>query len=112
MGCPRFIVATEEHGITGLAELQDNVNEMYIFHGTNPTAANSIARTGFDMSQAWSARGTMFGPGIYCAENASKSDEYAGEGEGIFANQCALLICRAAAGSVCVVEGPGDYSDR
>merc|ERR1719238_1093167 len=52
----------------------------------------------------------MFGRGIYLAENASKSDEYAKEGDGVFMGQCALLVCRAVAGSVLTVQDTGDYS--
>lgn len=57
--------------------LQD-VNENYLFHGTNPESAQCIARDFFRMERAGSSAGCMFGPGIYLAENASKSDEYLG----------------------------------
>eukprot|EP00931_Biecheleriopsis_adriatica_P107658 TRINITY_DN8197_c0_g2_i1.p1 TRINITY_DN8197_c0_g2~~TRINITY_DN8197_c0_g2_i1.p1 ORF type:complete len:595 (+),score=68.26 TRINITY_DN8197_c0_g2_i1:109-1893(+) len=90
--------------------LEECVNEKFFFHGTNPVAADSIARTDFDMDRAGSAVGTMFGPGLYLAENASKSDEYAKEGDGIFVGQCALLLCRALAGRVFTVQAKGDQS--
>jgi len=93
-----------------LPALQQEIQETYLFHGTNPVAADSIARTDFDMSRAGSAVGTMFGPGVYLAENASKSDEYAHEGEGIFMGQRAMLLCRVCLGNVLCVEEPGDYS--
>merc|ERR1712032_983861 len=80
--------------------VDESVNEMFLFHGTNPEAADSIARTDFDVARVGSAVGTMFGPGLYLAENASKSDEYAKEGAGIFVGQYALLLCRALAGRV------------
>lgn len=91
-------------------ELDREINEMYLFHGTNPDAANSIANGDFDMSRVGSAVGTMFGPGIYLAENASKSDEYAKEGSGIFIGQRALLVCRAVAGKVFTTPEKGDQS--
>ena len=78
--------------------------------GTNPVAADAIARSDFDMARAGSAKGTMFGPGIYLAENASKSDEYAKEGDGIFVGQCALLLCRATAGKVVTTPEKADHS--
>ena len=87
--CPYFSVETDSMR----GGLDKDVNEMYLFHGTNPVAADAIARNDFDMTKAGQARGTMFGPGIYLAENASKSDEYAKEGDGIFVGQCALLLC-------------------
>merc|ERR1712187_446451 len=54
----------------------------------------------------------MFGPGIYLAENSSKSDEYAKEGDGVFQGQYAMLICRGVAGRVLTVKQPGDYSQK
>eukprot|EP00931_Biecheleriopsis_adriatica_P108207 TRINITY_DN8254_c0_g1_i1.p1 TRINITY_DN8254_c0_g1~~TRINITY_DN8254_c0_g1_i1.p1 ORF type:complete len:627 (-),score=86.94 TRINITY_DN8254_c0_g1_i1:35-1915(-) len=106
-GLPSFNVATD--GVLP-DELDKDVNEVYLFHGTNPTSADLVARNDFDMARAGSAVGTMFGPGIYLAENASKSDEYAKEGEGIFIGQCALLLCRAVAGKVYTTPDKGDQS--
>jgi hypothetical protein len=94
-----------------LPPLDRDIQEVYLFHGTNPMAAESIATTDFDMSRAGSAVGSMFGPGVYCAENASKSDEYAQDGTGIYAGQHATLLCRVCAGNICTVTHPGDYSD-
>jgi len=71
--CDRFEVATGKFSPNFFAT---EVNEMLLFHGTNPNAAEGIARNDFDMERAGSAVGTMFGPGIYLAEHASKSDEY------------------------------------
>ena len=104
--CERFEVATQSFG----QELDSDVNEMYLYHGTNPDAAAAIAREDFDMVRVGSAVGTMFGPGIYLAEHATKSDEYAQEGEGVFMGQCALLLCRAVAGRVNTVQDKGDTS--
>lgn len=91
-------------------ELDHDANELYLFHGTNPEAAQLIASNDFDMTRAGSAVGTMFGPGVYLAENASKSDEYAKEGSGIFMGQYALLLCRAVAGKVFTTPDKGDAS--
>jgi hypothetical protein len=93
-----------------LNQLDEEVNEVYLFHGTSPHAANQIAKSSFGISRAGTSTGTMFGPGIYLAENASKSDEYAKEGDGVFVGQYAMLICRAVAGRVLTVTQPGDYS--
>jgi len=95
-----------------LNKLDEDYNEVYLFHGTTPHAAFSIARSEFCISRAGSRRGMMFGPGIYLAENSSKSDEYAKEGEGAFHGQRAMLICRAIAGRVLTVQEPGDYSEK
>ncbi|CAK9051206.1 Hypothetical protein SCF082_LOCUS28131 [Durusdinium trenchii] len=50
--------------------------EAYLYHGTNPSSAMSILKTGFVLDHAGSATGTMYGAGIYMAECSSKSDEY------------------------------------
>lgn len=71
--CERFEVATQSFG----QELESDINEMYLYHGTNSDAAAAIAREDFNMVRVGSAVGTMFGPGIYLAEHATKSDEYA-----------------------------------
>jgi len=106
---PPFTVATR--GLLS-EDLDATVNEMYLFHGTTPEAGDAIARTVFDVRRAGSAVGSMFGPGIYLAENASKSDEYAKEGSGVFAGQYALLVCRAVAGKVFTAQDGGDYSPK
>jgi hypothetical protein len=96
-----------------LGALDGRVNEMYLFHGTNPEAADAIARGGsFSMDRAGTCRGCMLGAGIYLAENSSKSDEYAKEGEGVYVDLCAMLVCRAAAGEVSTVTTTGDHSSK
>ncbi|CAK9041728.1 unnamed protein product [Durusdinium trenchii] len=88
--------------------LDDDVNESYLFHGTNPESAQCIARDFFRMERAGSSAGSMFGPGIYLAENASKSDEYAKEGSGVYLGLCATLLCRCAVGQVLTVPEARD----
>lgn len=92
--------------------LDETVNEAYLFHGTNPESAQSIARDFFRVERAGSSAGTMFGPGIYLAENASKSDEYAKEGSGVYVGLCAVLLCRCALGEVLTVSEAGDMRER
>ncbi|CAE6959311.1 Lrp4 [Symbiodinium natans] len=91
--------------------LDDDVNERYLFHGTNPESAQSIARDLFKMDRAGSCAGSMFGRGIYLAENASKSDEYAKEGAGVYLGLCAMLLCRCAMGEVLTVSEAGDTQE-
>lgn len=109
----REVERTFQTTTTGkLNKLEADVNEVYLFHGTSPQAADSIARTDFRIANAGSSTGMMFGPGIYLAENSSKSDEYAKEGEGVFVGQYAMLICRSVAGKVLTVTDAGDYSGK
>jgi len=107
-GCEPFRTLTHAR----LNALDSDVNEMYLFHGTNPESAHSIARDLFRIDKAGSCGGAMFGPGIYLAENASKSDEYAKEGSGVYLGLCAMLVCRVTAGRVHTVASSGDYSAR
>lgn len=89
-------------------------NEHFLFHGSNPTSAQSILNTSFKVDFAGASAGTMFGPGIYLAEASSKADEYAkdentgGAYDGLFA----VLICRAVVGRSYVTQKPGDFKEQ
>jgi len=76
--------------------LQWRVNEMLLFHGTTPEAAESICAGGFKLSRA--DTDSLFGPGIYMAENSSKADEYVTEGK--HAGVYVMLLCRVLMGNV------------
>jgi len=95
-----------------LNPLPTDVNAMYLFHGTDPKAADKIANGDFNIDRAGSKGGSMLGPGLYMAENASKSDEYAREGDGVFMGQCALLVCRVVAGKVFTTTEKGNWMDK
>merc|ERR1719382_4439 len=62
-----------------LPGLDPEVNEVWLFHGTTREAAQGIAENDFRLDLTGSNAGTLYGKGIYLAENATKSDEY-GEG--------------------------------
>lgn len=80
--------------------LYTDCNEMYLFHGTKPSAADSIAENAFKLSFSGTNRGTLFGPGIYFAESSSKSDEYAkDDDDGIYQGLYASLLCRVVMGT-------------
>lgn len=104
-GCELFRVVTSDQQLN---KLDVGLNEMYLFHGTSPSTADTIAKSDFKIFSE-GATGSMFGRGIYLAEHASKSDEYAKEGEGVFTGQYAMLICRTVAGRVMTVQEAGDY---
>uniref|UniRef100_A0A182YU59 Poly [ADP-ribose] polymerase n=1 Tax=Biomphalaria glabrata TaxID=6526 RepID=A0A182YU59_BIOGL len=55
-------------------ELYSEINEHYLFHGTNTSAVHSIVEHGFDLK--YSNEWCLFGKGIYFAEKAMKSDQY------------------------------------
>merc|ERR1719353_1512057 len=56
--------------------------EALLAHGTNPSSAMGILKSGFSLAAAGKSTGTMFGYGIYLAECVSKSDEYARDDNG------------------------------
>lgn len=57
--------------------VDDKIHEVYLWHGTNPVAAKSISTTDFDLKRVGTARGSLFGRGLYFAESCLKADEYA-----------------------------------
>ena len=56
--------------------LRSDCNELYLFHGTKPEVVPLITQQGFETRLPPDA-GRMLGDGVYFAENASKSDQYA-----------------------------------
>jgi len=79
-------------------ELDPAVNEAWLFHGTKPIAADKITRNDFKIDMAGSSAGTLYGRGIYLAENSTKADEYADPDPRT--GLSTLLLCRAALGRV------------
>ena len=57
----------------GLAELDPEVNEVFLLHGTDPAKVMQIAREG--LNERFSSR-SCFGFGSYLAEDAGKVDQY------------------------------------
>jgi len=83
--------------------------ESYLAHGTNPSSAMAILKSGFTLDHAGKATGTMFGYGIYLAECVSKSDEYARDDNGgTFPGLMAVLLCRCFVGEPYIVQDAGD----
>jgi len=84
-----------------LGPLEASVNEFLLFHGTNPSACESICKSDFMVNLAGSHAGSLYGKGIYFGENSSKSDEYASDDpSGIYAGLYAMLLCRVTCGRV------------
>lgn len=82
----------------------------YMYHGTNPSSAMSILKTGFVLDHAGSATGTMFGAGIYMAECSSKSDEYGrDDGGNTYPSLHAMLVCKCFVGTPFVTDTSGDH---
>lgn len=64
-----------------LGMLDETVNEVSLFHGTSKEVADLITESGFDCRQGAEIvtghpSNSMFGTGLYFAENSSKSNQY------------------------------------
>jgi hypothetical protein len=82
-----------------LGEEDVEVNEFLLFHGSKPSAVESICRSDFMMKLSGVNTGSLYGAGIYFGENSSKSDEYASdENSGIYQGLYAMLLCRVTCG--------------
>lgn len=84
--------------------------EAYLYHGTNPSSAMSILKTGFVLDHAGSATGTMYGAGIYMAECSSKSDEYGrDDGGNTYPSLHAMLVGKCYVGKPYITDKAGDH---
>jgi len=103
---------TRDQELKGAALLNDRLGEgeAFLAHGTNPSSAMGILKSGFSLAAAGKSTGTMFGYGIYLAECVSKSDEYARDDNGgTYPGLMAILMCRTLVGNPYVVQDAGDY---
>mmetsp|Transcript_328 Transcript_328/g.603 ORF Transcript_328/g.603 Transcript_328/m.603 type:complete len:547 (+) Transcript_328:3-1643(+) len=88
-------VSQQLTAVTGTPPLDSLVNEAWLFHGTSAEAARRITKDEFKISRAGSNAGTLYGRGVYLAENSSKSDEYSqSDPQGLRS----MLICRTTLG--------------
>lgn len=77
--------------------LMAEVNEVFLYHGTSASAAEAIKTHDFRINLAGTNAGTLYGRGIYLAENGTKSDEYTTPmSDGVRH----LLVCRVVLGRV------------
>ncbi|KAH3833545.1 uncharacterized protein LOC127877602 isoform X2 [Dreissena polymorpha] len=56
------------------SDLQSEINEVLLFHGTKLDTIDTICQSGFDTRLA--SRDAMFGQGVYGAEKPTKADQY------------------------------------
>merc|ERR1712224_1161668 len=83
------------------APLDKSVNEVFLFHGTSADASEAITTNEFRVNLAGSHAGTLYGRGIYLAENSSKSDEYTRPAKN---GARYLLLCRVTLGRIFYVD--------
>ena len=98
---------SDESASRFLENLDLQINEHYLWHGTSKGAWKAIAEDGFlfDESTAHSGR---YGAGIYFAEDSAKSLEYCQEKDGTtFETKC-MLLCRVLCGEFHVTNEIAD----
>jgi len=72
-------------------------NEVWLFHGTRSIAAEKITAEDFRIDLAGTSAGSLYGRGVYLAENCSKADEYSQpDAKGNFT----MLLCRVTLGKM------------
>lgn len=94
----------EEHAEETISTemLDAGLNEMLLWHGTDPDAANSIAEKGFLVERSGKAKhGRRFGAGAYFAEDLDKSLSYAKSAKG---GRLSVLLCRVVCGHMYYTE--------
>jgi len=100
--CPRLSAKTGLRSNCPLhrrAKLLSGINEVYLFHGTQPSCVRDICDDAFALGMAGINAGSLYGPGLYFAEASSKADEYADDDkQGIFMGLYAMLLCRVVCG--------------
>jgi len=90
-------IFTMQAECSSLQELNSEIHEVRLWHGTSKEAAESIAASDFRFNLAGSNAGTLYGSGVYFADSCSKSDEYSQpSADGL---RC-LILCRVALGRV------------
>mmetsp|Transcript_90785 Transcript_90785/g.228314 ORF Transcript_90785/g.228314 Transcript_90785/m.228314 type:complete len:314 (-) Transcript_90785:35-976(-) len=77
--------------------LETAANEVWLFHGTKSFAAEAIVSNDFRVDLAGSSAGSLYGRGIYLAENCTKADEYSYPDRG---GLYTMLVCRTTLGKV------------
>lgn len=91
--CPKVTFKTENPLLQEFFNLDQDINEALLFHGSSENAMNNIAKHGFDLKRA---RVGLFGRGAYFADYSAKSDQYTLRDCG---STKYMLVCRIILGS-------------
>merc|ERR1712187_718827 len=73
-------LTTEAMPVNFFERLRLNANEVYLWHGTDREAAESIILNSFDTKLAGAAHAKILGRGVYLAEDCSLADRYSPPG--------------------------------
>ncbi|KAL4231007.1 Appr-1'-p processing enzyme [Mactra antiquata] len=81
-------------------DIYDEINEHYMFHGTQKDVADNIVTQGLDCRLGGSA--AMFGQGVYAAESSTKADQYADPKTHRTNDEKQMFLIRMCLGRICV----------
>jgi hypothetical protein len=85
--------------------LDKSVNEVWLFHGTSEDAAKAIASTDFRLPGG----AGNFGKGLYFAEKAAKSNDYARANS---AGEKVMMLCRVILGNIYKMSGTDQQAEK
>jgi hypothetical protein len=92
----KWLVLTAIPGEEFPRVIDAQANELWLWHGTRPETAQTLAEWGFDERVA-NLQG-LYGAGSYFADSASKSHQYSRRHKDAQGHHC-MLYCRVAMGS-------------
>mmetsp|Transcript_44172 Transcript_44172/g.104562 ORF Transcript_44172/g.104562 Transcript_44172/m.104562 type:complete len:858 (-) Transcript_44172:253-2826(-) len=93
----KTVVAFRQCATELAADLSEDCNEWYLWHGTRQERAQDICHTNFRMNRCGESTGTLYGNGTYFSESITKADEYAKPNED---GEYCVLLCRLIGGNV------------
>ena len=80
-GLPAMTAAAALAALSESNALRPDVNEQLLLHGTSPDVLFSLLSNGLNERFSGTNAGTLFGDGIYFAEDVGKSDQYVAKDE-------------------------------
>ena len=80
-GLPAMTAAAALAALSESKALRPDVNEQLLLHGTSPDVLFSLLSNGLNERFSGTNAGTLFGDGIYFAEDVGKSDQYVAKDE-------------------------------
>lgn len=89
-------------------DVHPEINEHYMFHGTQEEVVDTIMKQGLDSRLG--GTDAMFGQGVYAAESSTKSDQYADPVSKRSRGEKKMFLIRMCLGQVYVTRTPKPYA--
>ncbi len=82
------------------------------WHGASDEAISNIIEKGFNLCCVGTGAGSMFGRGVYLAENSSKADLYAGpQAHKIYRGQMSVILAAVYCGNMFEAKVCGKWTE-